>query len=84
MSHNRNPLGHNQHGPVCKCLIYAHHCEYSINISILVKADDPTLHTALEKYHREGLTNDEKICERLAREYDIVMKCVSIVVVSFI
>jgi hypothetical protein len=83
MSHNRNPLGRNQHGPVCKCLIFIH-CEYGINASILVKADDSTLHPALEKYHREGLTNDKKISERLMREYDIDMKCVTIALFCFV
>ena len=57
--------------------------EYNIKPIILVKADDPTLRAALDKYHREGLTNDEKISERLTREYGIIMKCVTNVVSSF-
>jgi len=49
----------------------------SLAVSFLVKASDPILRLALEKYHREGLTTDEKISSRLWKEYSIEMKYVS-------
>ncbi|KAF9530863.1 hypothetical protein CPB83DRAFT_919742 [Crepidotus variabilis] len=37
------------------------------------KSNDPLLRSALEKYHRERVTNNVKISARLAREYNIAM-----------
>ena len=41
------------------------------------KADDAALTEALESYHREKLTNNQKISERLKREHGITMRFVS-------
>ncbi|KZT13141.1 uncharacterized protein LAESUDRAFT_690342 [Laetiporus sulphureus 93-53] len=38
-----------------------------------LKADDPVLKEALEKYHHERLTDSKKIAKRLAAEYQIHM-----------
>ena len=40
----------------------------------VAKADDTVLAEALESYHREKLTNNEKISERLKREHGITMR----------
>lgn len=37
----------------------------------LAKADNPELVDALTKYHREGVTNNVKISQRLLAEYNI-------------
>lgn len=41
------------------------------------KTDDESLVKALESYHREKLTNNQKISERLKREHGITMRLVS-------
>jgi hypothetical protein len=41
-----------------------------------VKEDDETLRTALAKYHREKLTSNKTISERLKVEYNIEMRSV--------
>ena len=46
----------------------------SLVMDMLAKADDETLVAALHKYHREGLTNNPLISERLAAEYQIVIQ----------
>lgn len=40
------------------------------------KADDVALAKALESYHREKLTNNQTISERLKREHGITMRSV--------
>ena len=40
------------------------------------KADDAALAKALESYHREKLTNNQTISERLKREHGITMRSV--------
>lgn len=40
------------------------------------KADDAALAAALESYHREKVTNNQTISERLKREHGIVMRFV--------
>jgi hypothetical protein len=40
-------------------------------------ANDETFRAALEKYHREKLTNNEKISRRLLADYDIQMRYAS-------
>ena len=50
-----------------KCFILSHH---SLNF-FLVKADNPELVNALTKYHREGVTNNLKISQRLLAEYNL-------------
>lgn len=42
-------------------------------ILLTVKADNPELLAALGKYHREGITNNVKISERLRKEYNILL-----------
>ncbi|PPQ94490.1 hypothetical protein CVT25_013802 [Psilocybe cyanescens] len=54
-SHNRNPMGKNQHPPV-------------------LKADDPALKAALEKYHRQGLTSNIRISALLKADHNIDIK----------
>ncbi|KAF8639055.1 hypothetical protein AX17_001751 [Amanita inopinata Kibby_2008] len=54
MSHNRNPTGKNQHGPV-------------------PTTDDADLVDALHSYHREKLTNNQKISARLLSDHGIKM-----------
>ena len=41
---------------------------------LTVQADDPVLKEALQKYHREGKTNNTEISERLLAEYNITLR----------
>jgi hypothetical protein len=72
-SHNRNPKGKNQFDPVC---------ESGFLISIVqpliffatVTADSPILQEALEKYHRQLITDNNRISELLLADHNIEMK----------
>ena len=72
-SHNRNPKGKNQFGPVC---------ESGSSISIVqlltffgtVTADNPILQEALEKYHHQLITDNNRISELLLADHNIEMK----------
>ena len=44
---------------------------WPLTVLNLVKASNPVLRAALEKYHREGITNDIKISERLRKEHSL-------------
>jgi len=62
-AHNRNPEGKNQYGTVCELL----------NLPVIishphvnpVSADSPVLREALEKYHRELISDNTRISELL-------------------
>jgi hypothetical protein len=47
-----------------------------INIETAVKADSEVLVAALQTYHREQLSNNRKISERLLADHGIKMRCV--------
>jgi hypothetical protein len=70
---NRNPAGKNQYGLIRE---YSQPCVhvFSKANSKAAKADDESLVKALESYHREKLTNNQKISERLKREHGITMR----------
>jgi hypothetical protein len=69
-SFNRNPAGKNQHGNLCELIFIEMLVTYN-----QAGANDETFRAALEKYHREKLTNNEKISRRLLADYDIQMRC---------
>jgi hypothetical protein len=72
---NRNPVGKNQHGNLRE-LIFVVNFPLSITLACnQAGAGDETLRAALEKYHREKVTNNEKISKRLLADYDIRMRC---------
>jgi len=70
-SHTRNPTGKNQHNlRELLCLLE----KQLLTLIPLASADDATLKDALLKYHREKLTNNRAISERLKAEYNIIMR----------
>ena len=72
---NRNPSGKNQYGSIRE---YLESCDTHRANGESAKADDTTLVAALESYHREKLTSNDMISERLKREYNITMRLVSL------
>ena len=72
---NRNPSGKNQYGSIREYFKHSA-CMDWLN-EMAAKASDATLAEALESYHREKLTNNETISERLKHEYGITMRFVS-------
>ena len=73
-SHNRNPEGKNQYGHVGEPKISSQLYVIVYPHIILVSANDPVLQEALRKYHRELVTDNNKISERLLADYRIEMK----------
>jgi hypothetical protein len=70
-SFNRNPTGKNQFDlRKCSCVPNAR-----TSTACLARADDEILSDALKKYHREQLTDNKQISQRLAAEYGIKMRC---------
>ena len=70
-SFNRNPTGKNQFDlRKCTCALNAW-----TSTACLARADNEILSNALKKYHREQLTNNKQISQRLAAEYGIKMRC---------
>ena len=74
-SHNRNPGGKNQHKPVRKSLLCYAHPDFRTE-SILADANDPILSEALIRYHREGISSNAHIKQRLLAETGISAGCV--------
>ena len=48
-----------------------------------MQADDPVLQEALQKYHREGKTNNTEISERLFADYNITLRCDQHIVLNY-
>ena len=72
---NRNLEGKNQlqYGVVCESSNFASH-HWFVLILITVPANNPVLWEALEKYHRELISDNVQISELLLAEYGIDMK----------
>lgn len=68
-SHNRNPKGNNQHAAL-RMYIFS-----GVNSNMadfrLASAEDETLIQALREYHRENLSSNKKIAERLWADHKI-------------
>ena len=64
--HNRNPTG-------ISILIGISTCVFLKHFILTVQVDNPVLKEALQKYHREGRTNNAEIWERLLTEYNITL-----------
>ncbi len=60
------------HHPLANVGPFASFLEYIYHLQL--KASNLTVKFALEKYHSEGVTNDEKISARLQKECDIKMR----------
>ena len=66
---NRNPSGKNQYESIREFFQHSAYMDW-LNKKA-AKAGNATLAEALESYHREKLTNNYTISERLKREYGI-------------
>ena len=67
-SFNCNPVGKNQHVNLRELIVFV-----NLPLSIICNqaGADKTFRAALEKYHREKLTNNEKTSKRLLADHDI-------------
>jgi hypothetical protein len=72
-SYNRNPMGINQHN-LGEHIVHFIQVVHVLTDDPIAGADDPTLKAALEKYHRENITDAKKISMRLNAEYGIKMR----------
>ena len=73
--HNRNPTGKNQYPDRCKLLIFFLSISFFLKTFYLtVQANDPVLKEALQKFHREGKTNNTEISQRLLADYNITLR----------
>ena len=73
--HNRNPTRKNQYPDRRKLLIFFLSTSFFKKHFILTaQADDPVLKEALQKYNREGKTDNAEILERLLADYNITLR----------
>jgi len=82
--HNRNPTGRNQYPDRRKLLIFFSRFPFFKTLYLTVQAGDPVLKEALQKYHREGKTNNTEISQRLLAEYNITLRYDHCVVLIYI
>lgn len=76
-SHNRNPIGRNQHGDKgSESEVYCPSISLNFECFILciVSLDDPRLVAALRGYHEELLTSNKTISARMAVEHEITLR----------
>lgn len=74
-SHNRNPGGKNQHGDVRKCYIPLWGEQFGADLtSCAAKADDEEFANIMKIYHREKISSNKKISERLFSDHGIKMR----------
>lgn len=76
-SYNRNPTGKNQHGGIRESYTAVAMYTSLTQKFFTAAADDQALLAAFNTYHREKLTNNSIISERLLKEHNIRMRYVS-------
>jgi hypothetical protein len=76
-SHNRNPKGKNPFDPVCESGFLISNVQLLIFFGT-VTADSPILQEALKKYHRQLITDNNRISEPLLADHNIEMKLINV------